>query len=185
MVMYGECASGMGTLAGLLGPAAVAERLGAGCDVAVSCPGIVVHVDGTATGAEAGPGDGRPAPQPRSGYEPVWWALAFAVVTTAGLGLLAWGLLIMHALIYGAGAVVGPETIAAPDGARYRLGLTVAVVVNLATAAGLTRIAAHTPGRTWSPALQGLAAALLAAVAAGCALLVTVGINPVDFAVAG
>ena len=185
MVMYGECASGMGTLAGLLGPAAVAERLGAGCDVAVSCPGIVVHVDGTATGAEAGPSDGRPAPQPRSGYEPVWWALAFAVVTTAGLGLLAWGLLIMHALIYGAGAVVGPETIAAPDGARYRLGLTVAVVVNLATAAGLARIAAQTPGRTWSPALQGLAAALLAAVAAGCALLVTVGINPVDFAVAG
>jgi hypothetical protein len=114
----------------------------------------------------------------------VGWALVFAAVTTAGLGLLAWGLLVMHALFYGAGAVIGPEAITAPDGARYRVGFTVAVVVNLATAAGVARLACHTPGGTWPTALQGLAAALLAAVAAGCALLVTVGMNPVDFAVA-
>ena len=114
----------------------------------------------------------------------MWWALVFAAVTTAGLGLLAWGLLVMHALIYGAGEVIGPEGLSAPDGARYRLGFTVAVVVNLAAAAGLARLACHTPGRTWPTALQGLAAALLAAVAAGGALLVTVGINPVDFAFA-
>lgn len=114
----------------------------------------------------------------------MWWALVFAAVTTAGLGLLAWGLLVMDALIYGASAVVGPEAITAPDGARYRLGFSVAVVFNLATAVGLARLSSHTPGRTWPTALQGLAAALLAAVAAACALLVTVGINPVDFAVA-
>lgn len=114
----------------------------------------------------------------------MWWALVFAVVTTAGLGLLAWGLLVMHALTYGAAAVIGPETITAPGGARYRLGFTVGVAVNFATAAGLARLACHTPGRTWPPALQGLAAALLAAVAASCALLVTIGINPVDFVTA-
>lgn len=114
----------------------------------------------------------------------MWWALGFAAVTTAGLGLLAWGLLVMDALIYGTAAVIGPEIITAPDGARYRLGFTLAAAVNLATAAGLAGLACHTPGRTWPPALQGLAAALLATVAAGCALLVTIDINPVDFVTA-
>jgi hypothetical protein len=108
----------------------------------------------------------------------------FAAVATVALGLLAGGLLVMHALIFGTAAVLGPETITAPGGARYRLGFTVALAVNLATAAGLAGLAGHTPARTWPPALQGLAAALLAAVAAGCALLVTIGINPVDFATA-
>ena len=114
----------------------------------------------------------------------MWWALGFAAVTTAGLGLLAWGLLVLDVLIYGTADVIGPETITAPDGARYRLGFTLAVAVNLATAAGLAGLACHTPGRTWPPAFQGLAAALLATVAAGCALLVAIGINPVDFVTA-
>lgn len=105
----------------------------------------------------------------------------FAGVTTVALGLLAWGLLVMHALIYGTAAVIGPDTITAPGGARYRLGFIVAVAVNLATAAALAGLVGRTPGRMWPPAFQGLAAALLAAVAAGGALLVTVGINPVDF----
>ena len=114
----------------------------------------------------------------------MWWALALAAVTTAGLGLLAWGLLLMHAFIYGAAAVVGVELITAPDGTRYRLGFTIAVIVNLASAPVLARLACHTPARTWPAVLQGLAAALLSATAAGCALLVTVGINPVDFVTA-
>ncbi len=87
----------------------------------------------------------------------------------------------MHALTYGAAAVVGPESITAPDVARYRVGFTVAVIVNLVSAPALARLACHTPGRTWPPILQGLAAALIAAIAAGSALLVTVGINPLDF----
>ena len=114
----------------------------------------------------------------------MWWALTLAAVTTAGLGLLAWGLLLMHAFIYGAAAVVGVELITAPDGTRYRLGFTIAVIVNLASAPVLARLACHTPARNWPAVLQGLAAALLAAIAAGCALLVTVGINPVDFVTA-
>ena len=112
----------------------------------------------------------------------MWWALAFAAVTTAGLALLGWALLIMHALSYGATALIGPGTIAAaPDAARYRQGFTVAVIVNLVSAPVLAWLVCHTPGRTWLPVLQGLAAAGLAAVAAGCALLLSLGIDPVDF----
>lgn len=153
------------------------------CALAAPCPGMMADVDTTGAGTNAGawPDDRRPAPA-RSAYQPVWWALVFAAVTTVGLGLLAWGLLVMHALTYGTATVIGPEAITAPDGARYRLGILVALAVNLATAAGLAGLVGHTPGRSWPPALQGLAAALVAAVAAGCALLVVVGINPVDFA---
>jgi hypothetical protein len=114
----------------------------------------------------------------------VWWALAFAAVTTGGLALLVWALLILHAFAYGGAAVIQLEPIDPPDTARYLLAFTVAVTVNLASAAALGDLAGHTPGRTWPPALQGLAAAVLAAVAAGCALLLTLGINPVDFVLA-
>jgi hypothetical protein len=76
---------------------------------------------------------------------------------------------------------IGPGTIAAPDAARYRQGFTLAVIVNLVSAPVLARLVCHTPGRTWLPVLQGLAAAGLAAVAAGCALLLSLGIDPVNF----
>lgn len=145
---------------------------------------VPVDATGASAGAGAGPGDRHSAPQPRSRHRAVWWALAFAAGTTLVLGLLVWGLLVMHALVYGTAAVIGPETITAPAGGRYRLGFTVALAVNLVTAAGLAGLVGRTPGRSWPPALQGLAAALLAAVAAGCALLITVGINPVDLATA-
>ena len=111
----------------------------------------------------------------------MWWALGFAAVTTVGLALLGLGLFIILALIYGGAAVIGPGTIAAPDDARYALGFTAAVIVNLASASALALLVCHTPGRTWPPALQGFAAAVLAAVVACCVLLLAVGINPVDF----
>ncbi len=146
----------------------------------------MVDVDETATGdetPEAGPGNRRPA-RGRFEYQPVWWALAFAAVTTVGLALLAWGLLILHALVYGSAAVIQLEPITPPDDALYLVAFTVAVMVNLASAAALAWIAWHTPVRAWPPALQGLAAAVLAAVAGVCALLLTLGINPVDFVLA-
>jgi hypothetical protein len=57
------------------------------------------------------------------------------------------------------------------------------VIVNLLGAVALAWLGSK-PGRTWPPSVQGLAAALLAAVGAACALLLTLGINPVDFVVA-
>ncbi|HEU5144185.1 MAG TPA: hypothetical protein VFT81_03345 [Dermatophilaceae bacterium] len=119
-----------------------------------------------------------------SRYHPVWWALAFGAVTTAGLGILAWWILIAHALSHGVADVISPGAMAAPDGRRYGLALAGGGIVNLSSAMALAWLAFHTPGRTWPPAAQGLAAALVAAVGAACALLLTLGINPVDLVVA-
>ena len=123
-------------------------------------------------------------PSSRSRYRPVWWALAFGGVTTTGLGVLAWGILIAHALSYGVADVISPGTMAAPDGGRYGVAFVVGVVVNLSSAVALSWLAFHTPGRTWPPSVQGLAAALFAAVGAACALLLTLGIDPVDLLLA-
>jgi hypothetical protein len=114
----------------------------------------------------------------------VWWALAFGAVTTAGLGILAWGILIAQALSYGVADVISPGAMKAPDGGRYGQAFVVGVAVNLSSSLALAWLAFRTPGRTWPPAAQGLAAALLAAVGAACALLLTLGINPVDFVAA-
>lgn len=118
----------------------------------------------------------------RRNVVPVWWALAFGGLTTLGLGVLAWGLLIMHALSYGVANVIAPETgLAAPEGSRYVLALAVGVIVNLAGGPTLIWLAIRTPARAWPPVVLGLCTALLAAVVATCALLLTLGINPVDF----
>jgi len=116
---------------------------------------------------------------------PVWWVLVFGGLTTAGLGVFTWVLLVMHALGYGVAAVFAPETeVAAPDGGRYGLAFVVGVIVNLAAAAALTRLASHTAIRTWPPVAQGLGTALVAATVASCALLLTLGISPVGFLLA-
>jgi len=116
---------------------------------------------------------------------PVWWVLVFGGLTTAGLGVFTWVLLVMHALGYGVAAVIAPETeVAAPDGGRYGLAFVVGVIVNLAAAAALTRLASHTAIRTWPPVAQGLGTALVAATVASCALLLTLGISPVGFLLA-
>jgi hypothetical protein len=91
---------------------------------------------------------------------------------------------IAQALAYGVGAVVAPQTIAAVDGDRYRLAFAVGVIANLVSAACLARLAALTPARTWSPVVQGLTAAVLAAVAGASALLLALGMNPIAFVAA-
>jgi hypothetical protein len=114
----------------------------------------------------------------------VWWALGFSVVTTVGLGVLVWGILIVDLIGYGAAAVMMPETTpTAPEDAPYGLAFAVGVVVNVVCASALARLAFRTPVRTWPPAVQGLAAALTAGLTAVCALLLTLGINPVGFVI--
>lgn len=92
--------------------------------------------------------------------------------------------MIAHALSYGVGAVVAPQTIAAVDGDRYRLAFVVGVIANLASASSLAWLAARTPARTWNPVVQGLTAAVLAAAAGASALLLTLGMNPIAFVAA-
>jgi hypothetical protein len=131
-------------------------------------------------GDPQGPSSGRRS----SRFRPVWWALGFSALTTVGLGALTWGIVIAHALAYGVGAVVAPQTIAAVDGDRYRLAFALAVIASLASASSLAGLAARTPARTWNPVVQGLTAAILAAVAGASALLLTLGMNPIAFVAA-
>ena len=148
----------------------------------------------TATGAtepgsrtsDSAPGvtQGSSSRRRSSQFRPVWWALGFSALTTVGLGALTWGLVIVHALAYGVGAVVGPQTIAAVDGDAYRLAFAVGLIANLASASSLAWLAARTPARTWNPVVQGLTAAVLGAVAGASALLLVLGMNPIAFVTA-
>jgi hypothetical protein len=91
---------------------------------------------------------------------------------------------IAHALAYGFGAVVAPQTVAAIDGDRYRLAFAVGVIANLASASSLAWLAARTPARTWNPVVQGLTAAIPAAVVGASAVLLALGMNPIVFVAA-
>jgi hypothetical protein len=116
--------------------------------------------------------------RPRVGL--VWWVVVFGVVTTGGLGALALGLFLLHALGYGAVAVLAPQAgAAAPDGGRHVLAFALGVVVQIAAASAATVLAPRTVLHTWRPVALGLAASLVAAMLASCALLLTVGISPV------
>lgn len=119
-----------------------------------------------------------------SRFRPVWWALGFSALTTVGLGALAWAIVIVHALVYGVGAAVAPQAIAAVDGDRYRLAFAVGLIANVASASCLAWLAARTPARSWNPVVQGLTAAVLAAVAGASALLLSLGMNPLAFVAA-
>jgi hypothetical protein len=71
--------------------------------------------------------------------------------------------------------------VAAVDSDGYRLAFAVGAIATLASTSSLAWLAARTPARTWSPLAQGLAAALLAALAGASALLMTLGMNPIVF----
>ena len=116
---------------------------------------------------------------------PACWALVFCGLTIIGLGVFIWILLVMHALGYGVASVIAPESeVAAPVEGRYGFAFAVGVLVNLAGALALVVLASRTAARRWPPVAQGLCAAVVAASAASCALLLTLGINPVEFVLA-
>jgi hypothetical protein len=90
----------------------------------------------------------------------------------------------MDALAYGIAAVFAPDALAAPDGGRYLLALVFGVVVCMAGAPAMAWVGFGRASRTWPALVQGLAAAVVAAVASVCTLLLMLGINPVDFVAA-
>lgn len=121
---------------------------------------------------------GRPA-------APLWWALVFGALSTVGLGALALGLLVMHGLMYGTLAVIGPEVrIPPPGGDRYPLAFAAGVMANVTVGVTLMWLALRSRARTWSPVLLGLSVALVAGLAAASVLLLVLGINPLDFVAA-
>jgi hypothetical protein len=121
----------------------------------------------------------------RRNVVPMWWTLGFGALTTVGLAVFTYGLLLFDALVYGTTKVIAPETgLAPPNNDRYGLAFAVAVIVNLVSGPVLIWLATRTRARTWRPVALGLCAALVAAMAATCALLLTLGINPVEFVLA-
>ncbi|HEX6249284.1 MAG TPA: hypothetical protein VFZ64_15560 [Nocardioidaceae bacterium] len=126
----------------------------------------------------------EPTTAPSSPGPPVWWALGLGVVSSVGLAALTAWVFVVDAIGYGAATLFAMDAVEAPDGDRYRLAFAVGMLVTLASAATLAWLGQQTPGRTWPPAVQGLVAALCAAVAGSCVLLLTLGISPIGFVAA-
>lgn len=113
---------------------------------------------------------------------PVWWALGLAVLTTVGLGLLTWGLIILDLLAYGMLEVMSPGAGVEPHApSRFGLALAGGAVVNIVGAPALAVTLGRTPARAWPSVLRGLVAALLAAGAGLFTLLLVLGVDPVGF----
>jgi len=135
------------------------------------------ELDRLASGADTAAGW-----SPATRHRAVGWAVGLSVVTSAGLGALTLGLLLMHALGYGFAAALFPDIGGLPpDGSQYGLALAVGVTVNVGLATAMVGLAHRTPARGWPPALQSSVAAVVAGVVAASVLLLTLGIDPVGF----
>lgn len=124
--------------------------------------------------AAAGSGNRRP------GLALPWWALAYAFVTTAGLAMLAWAILVLDALTYGTVRVLDLATVDPPVADDYGAAFAVAVTANLVGTFVLSRLALRTSAASWPPALAGLLVATVSGAVAVCVLLLPLGIDPVD-----
>ena len=109
-----------------------------------------------------------------------WWALAYAFVTTAGLAMLVWAILVLDALSYGVFQVLDVAAVGPPVVDRYSTAFAVAVAVNLGSTLALSRLALRTSAAAWPPVLAGLLVALVTGTVAACVLLLMLGIDPVD-----
>ncbi|WP_076262096.1 hypothetical protein [Intrasporangium flavum] len=116
----------------------------------------------------------------------VAWALGVGLLATAGLAVLAWALLVMHAIGYGGFLVLSPEShVAPPDEHRYVLALATGACLTLLGGPLLAWFVARGPGQAWGAALVGIGAGVLAGVAGASALLLVLGIDPVGFVLGG
>ncbi len=123
-----------------------------------------------------------PAEAPADPTRAVAWALGLGVLATGGLAVLAWALLVMHAIGYGGLLVLSPESdVAPPDEHRYVLALATGACIALVGGPLLAWSAARGPGRTWGATLVGIGAGVLAAAAGASALMLVLGIDPVAF----
>lgn len=112
----------------------------------------------------------------------MWWTAGFVVLTTTGLGLLTWGLLIMHAMTFGTFEVLQPQAgVIAPKLDNYVRAFFVGATVNVAVAFGLVWLAHKTRARGWHPITVAVMAILAGAVVSSSASLIMLGINPVTF----
>jgi len=110
------------------------------------------------------------------------WALGFAGVTLIGLAALSVGLFLMLVLVHGSLSVFASEVeTSSPDSGTFGRAFALAAGVALVTTAGAARLAECTAARRWPPVLQGLAAAVVAALLSLVVLLLRLDIDPVGF----
>lgn len=109
-----------------------------------------------------------------------WWATAFVTVTAVGLAVLAWAELVLHGLTYGIGKALGLAQIAPPDTDRYGWALGVGVVVDAAVTATMLWLLGRTAARQWPAWVTALLAATVGGVVGASALLLMLGIDPLD-----
>ena len=118
------------------------------------------------------------AEQSRWGLSLPWWSLAIGVLTTAFLAGLAFALLVMHSLTYGFTYVLGVGSVDDPVVGRYELALAVGILLNVAGALVLSRLALRTRAAAWPPVLAALPIAVVTGVAATAGMLAVLGFDP-------
>ena len=110
------------------------------------------------------------------------WALGFTGVTVIGLAVLSVALFLTLTLVKGFMQVLASQSeIASADPGSFGWAFALAAGVALVTTAGLVLLTGYTAARRWPPALQGLAAAAVAALLSLVVLLLRLGIDPVGF----
>lgn len=108
------------------------------------------------------------------------WSVVFAIISSIGLGALAWALVVMDALVAIGLALVSSDAEVSVGG-PYGRALAVGIALNLIVAPILALSLLRTPARSWPAWLQGLASAGIAAVGSAAVLLLVVGIDPIAF----
>ena len=110
------------------------------------------------------------------------WALGFTGVTVTGLAVLSVALFLTLTLVEGFMKVLPSQSkIAGADPGSLGWAFDLAAGVALVTTAGVAMLTGCTAARRWPPALQGLAAAAVAALLSLVVLLLRLGLDPVRF----
>ncbi|MFM6851453.1 MAG: hypothetical protein ACKOVB_20365 [Terrabacter sp.] len=119
-------------------------------------------------------------PAPGAGLSLPWWSVAYSILTTAALAVLAWGLVLVQAIGYGVSYALDLGSIDEPDADRYALALAVAVAVNLGGSVALSQLWRRRGEPTLTPALAAVPVVLASSIAAAVAMLAVLGISPSD-----
>ncbi|MGO4597573.1 hypothetical protein [Terrabacter sp. 2RAF25] len=119
-------------------------------------------------------------PAPEAALSLPWWCVAYSILTTAALALLAWGLVLLQAIGYGVSHTLDLGPVDAPDADRYGAALAVAVAVNIGGSVALSQLWRRRGEPTLTPAVAAVPVVLAAGVTATVAMLAVLGIAPSD-----
>jgi hypothetical protein len=110
----------------------------------------------------------------------VWGAAVLVIGTSVGLAALDWAVLVLHGLTYGMARVLGTSEPSPPDSNRYGWALAVGLVVDVGGTAASLWLLGLAAARQWRAGVTSLLAAAVGGAAGASALLLVLGINPLD-----